>query len=94
MSLDELHEALKGGQMPQSPPDLMKYHDPATPRYIVLPPDKPKKDMLQSLFQICWYAFVFVGSVLFLVAFFYANGPKLGRWCETIFNWLVNILRI
>jgi hypothetical protein len=79
--------------MPMSPPEFQRYTNPATPKYIILPAEK-KPDMLQALFMVCWYALVFVGSVFFLVAFFYANGPKLGRWCEVLFNWLANLLRI
>jgi hypothetical protein len=94
MSLDELHEALKGGQMPQSPPDLQRYPDlPIPPRYVVLPAEH-KENFLTALFRVCAYGLIFVGSVLFLVAFFYANGPLLGKWCEAIFNWLVNVLRL
>jgi hypothetical protein len=77
--------------MPTSPPEFQRYVE-FPPKGMLSP--KPPEDFLQALFKVCWYAFVFVGSVLFLVAFFYANGPKLGRWCETFFNWLVNILRM
>ena len=77
--------------MPTAPPEFQRYVE--FPSRGLLP-SKPPNNLLQELFKICWYTFVFAGSVFFLVAFFYANSPKIGGWIKFLFNWMVNLLRI